>query len=86
MDIVKFRNGKYGIRKRSLWDKIFGNEGVFRDFNRIIIRWRKFDDSYFYDCQLDTLVEVTKFYDDMKFGVIEKVIIVNDNESNDEIM
>ena len=75
MEIVKFKNGKYGIRKRSLWDRLFKKEGVFRDFKPQIYKWRKSDDSYFYDCQLDSFDEVVNIFNNIRFGVIEKVVV-----------
>lgn len=75
MEIVKFKNGKYGIRKRSLWDRLFKKEGVFRDFKPQIYKWRTSDDSYFDDCQLDSFDEVVKTFNNISFGVIEKVVM-----------
>lgn len=74
MEIVKFKNGKYGIRKRDFLDKLFNAEGLFRDFNPSAVKWRNSDDTYFSDCQLDSFDEVVKVFNQLKFGVIEKVI------------
>jgi len=73
MEIVKFKNGKYGIRKRNLWDIIFKNEGLFRDFSTFYYRWRKSDDRYFDNCQVDTFEVVENHFNSMKRKVIEKV-------------
>lgn len=75
MEIVKFKNGKYGIRKRNLFDKLFKREGLFRDFKPFSIKWRKSDDKYFEDCQLESFDEVVNYFNNINFGVIEKVVV-----------
>jgi len=75
MQIIKFKNGKYGIRKRNLLDKILKGEGVFRDFKPQIYKWRTTDCHYFKDCQLDSFEEVVEIFNNLNFGVIEKVIV-----------
>lgn len=75
MELVKFKNGKYGIRKRNLFNKIFKNEGVFFDFRPQTCRWRKSDDKYFNDCQLDSVEETAKYFNNINFSVVEKVIL-----------
>jgi len=74
MEIVQFKNGKYGIRKRNLFHKIFKKEGVFKNFRPIIIQWRRSDDDFFKDCQLESIDSVTTIFEAMKGGVIEKII------------
>lgn len=74
MEIVQFKNGKYGIRKRNLSHKIFKKEGVFKDFCPIITQWRTSDDEFFKDCQLESLDRVTFIFEALKGGVIEKII------------
>lgn len=55
LEIVKFKNGMYGIRKRTWIDVLFGREGSFRDFKPSpYTTWRKQSDRYFDDCQLAT--------------------------------
>ena len=74
MEVVQFKNGKYGIRKKNLFDKLFKREGSFSDFRSSSINWRKSDDKYFRDCQLDSFEEVINHFNNINFGVIEKVI------------
>ena len=78
MEIVRFKNGKYGIRKRNLFYKLFQKEGLFRDFKGFSIKWRESDDKYFADCQLDSLDEVVNHFNNIAFCVIEKVLYSND--------
>ena len=77
VEIVKFSNGKYGIRRRASWfNKLFGVRYLYRDFKPILIKWRKADDSHFPDCQLNTLVEVeAKIYDVLVVEVFKELII-----------
>jgi hypothetical protein len=74
MEIVKFKNGKYGIRKRTLIQKVFNKEGVFRDFKPYLIYWRSSDNSYFKDCQLDSFEEAVEKFNNINFGVVDKVL------------
>jgi hypothetical protein len=75
MQLVKFKNGKYGIRKRNLFDKIFKREGLFRDFNPILVEWRSSSDRYFEHCQLYSFEEVVNIFNNINSGVIEEIII-----------
>lgn len=74
MEIVQFKNGKYGIRKQSFLDKLFKREGVFWDFERTLFPWKKSSFHYFGCCQLDTLEEVEKIFPLVNSSVILKVI------------
>jgi hypothetical protein len=63
ISIVKFKNGKYGIMKRNIFNKIFKQNGVYMDFNPVggTNKWRSSRDYYFKDCQLDSIEKVTEF-------------------------
>ena len=61
IDIVQFKNGKYGIRKRSFLDRLFGRGGVFKDFRPILTNWRKPLDPYFKDCQTESIDEIKDY-------------------------
>jgi len=58
IDVVQFKNGKYGIRKRSFFDKLFGRGGLFKDFKPYLTHWRKPSDPYFKDCQMSSIDEI----------------------------
>lgn len=75
MEIVMFKNGKYGIRKRTWFDKLFGLEGKFRDFKPILTKWRRSDCKYFHDCQLDSLEKVKEQFEIIKNGVVKEVVV-----------
>jgi hypothetical protein len=48
--LVQFHNGKYGIQKRSVLQRLFGNDGEFQDLKNIKYSWTK-KSEYFKDCQ-----------------------------------
>ena len=54
-EIVKFSNGKFGLRRRSFIDRLFNLSGSFRDFKPLYYHWRKPTDGFFQDCQQDDL-------------------------------
>ena len=54
-EIVKFSNGKFGLRRRSFIDRLFNLQGRFKDFKSVIYHWRKPTESFFKNCQTDDL-------------------------------
>lgn len=74
MEIVKFKNGKFGIRKRNLFHKLLNKEGLFRDFRPHLIKWRASDSKHFDDCQLDSIHETLNYFNNINFSVIEKIV------------
>ena len=55
-EIVKFSNGKFGLRRRSFIDRLFNLSGSFRDFKpTVFYSWRKPTQEFFQDCQQDDL-------------------------------
>ena len=74
IEIVKFKNGKYGIRKRNFIQKIFNLEGVFRDFKPFLYYWRTPSNPYFDHCELDTIEEVNDFFNRMNGDFVKEVI------------
>jgi hypothetical protein len=74
--IVKFVNGKYGIMRRTFWDKIFKRNGLFRDFKPATTFgiWRTHVDFYFKDCQLDTIEQAKEQLSNLVNGYVESII------------
>ena len=77
MEIVKFKNGKFGIRKRDFLERLFNLTGVFRDFKPTdlgLVIWRKPSDKYFIDCQVDNIDEAKDMYQRIKGDIVDAVI------------
>jgi hypothetical protein len=75
LNIVIFKNGFYGIRKKTFIDWLFGLEGSFRDFHPISgIKWRRSTDSFFKDCQTDDKNKAWDLYNSLNGSVIKEVI------------
>lgn len=74
MDIVQFKNGKYGIRKRNWFQRVFNKGGSFYDFRPALFKWRKQYDNFFHDCQLESVDEVKECLLKLKSNYVIKVI------------
>lgn len=75
-EIVKFSNGKFGLRRRSFIERLFNLDGSFKDFTPTpFYSWRKPTQDYFQDCQTDDLkiveFEYSKFNGDLVSEVLE---------------
>lgn len=74
MEIVQFKNGKYGIRRRTWLEKLFNKGGSFKDFKPILKKWRKPDDKFFHDCQTESLDEIKEWLIKTKNEYVDKVL------------
>jgi hypothetical protein len=77
MRLVKFKNGRYGINKRTYLDRILGREGKFYDFNPtgfcfLEKRWMSSSDEFFIDCQVSSREIAEETFDKLR----KKVILV----------
>jgi len=75
MEIVKFKNGKFGIRKRNLYETIFNVGGVCKDFKPCLFQWRKSGDKHFEDCQLDTIEQARTQLSLLQNDFVESVVV-----------
>lgn len=83
--IVKFNNGKYGIRRRTLLDRIFFNEGEFCDLVSYGHYWWTKQSHWFDDCQTDDVnLVIRKFqhYNPKEYQIVE---IDEFNKENKEL-
>lgn len=74
MEIVQFKNGKYGIRKRHFLERLFDYGGSFKDFRPYEKQWRKASDHFFHDCQMESLEEVQHWLLKRRNDYVEKVL------------
>jgi len=74
MEIVKFKDGKFGIRKRNFIQRLLNKGGVFKDFNPVLTHWRKPCDRYFKDCQMDSEQEVKEWLEKCKNDWVSGVV------------
>ena len=78
MEIVKFKNGKFGIRKRTFFDKLFYRQGTFRDFHPTLsgtTLWRNPSNRFFYDCQTYNIDEARELFYRLNDDVVECVVL-----------
>lgn len=75
INIVKFKNGKFGIRRKTLIDWIFCSEGSFRDFSPCSGElWLRPNRPYFKDCQTDDINKAFELYHILTSSVISGII------------
>jgi hypothetical protein len=62
MEIVKFKNGTYGIRKTNFLFKILGSAGLFKDLRSHRNYWWFSSSEFFQDCQSKNLQDVEEIF------------------------
>lgn len=81
MKIVEFKNGKFGIMKLRLIDRILKREGVFYDFKPVCgVRWVSSRDRFFKDCQVYTIKEAEIKLAELSRKSVKRVIDLDYNK------
>lgn len=82
MKVVKFKNGKFGIMKLRLIDRILKREGLFYDFKPVgDVRWVSSRDRFFNDCQVDSIKEAEIKLAELSRKAVKRVIDLDYNKS-----
>jgi hypothetical protein len=72
--IVEFRNKKFGIRKRNIFQNIFNYGGSYYDFYTSINNFITSDERYFLNCQTEDIELVFRKHSELTNNVVFKVI------------
>ena len=74
MEIIQFKNGNYGIRKRTTLDVILNKEGKFMDFHHVKLKFWRRNDIWFNDCQVESLEKVHEKIEEITEPLVLRVV------------
>jgi hypothetical protein len=61
-ELLEFKNGKYGIRRRSFIQNLFNFGGIFFDFDSSSEYYWGLNSKHFKDCETSSLVKAEEIY------------------------